>query len=555
MKVAYTKNALDALNAASPCAASLGHDHIGAEHILLSILALPKCSACERLAKLGLSTDELTASMKAMISGESSGVMQKGLLPLTARTRKVLDMAAIEAGKGNAVGTSHLVAAMLREGENAAAQLLFNAGVTVDSFTAAGMQGARGEAGGEDGDEGAEDGGDGLEEPTAARGANGREQKTPTVAMFGRDLSEAARHGLLDPVIGREREIARVIQILSRRSKNNAVLVGEAGVGKTAIAEGLAQAIHRGEVPERMQSKRVVALDMARVVAGTQYRGQFEERLKRIVDETKRAGNIILFLDEIHTLVGAGGAEGAMDAANILKPALARGELQCLGATTVKEYRKSIEKDAALERRFQQVDVEEPSVADTVAILEGVAPKYAEHHAVTFTPAAIRAAAELTARYLPARQLPDKAIDAIDETGARLRMKASGRPRELVEMQEKTDALRGIKDSAVKSGDFDEAARCRDEIKRISAVFSKKLDEWRKTHLETAIEADEPDVAETVASMSGVPVEKMNAATASRLVSMEKTLSSGPPGWARRIWRKCSPTRSTATRRRSWRST
>ena len=268
---------------------------------------------------------------------------------------------------------------------------------------------------------------------------NNQPQEDKALGKYAVNLIEAAKNGRLDPVIGRDDEIRRVLQILSRRTKNNAVLIGEAGVGKTAVVEGLAQAIHRGEVPEKMQSKRVVALDMARVVAGTQYRGQFEERLKKIIDETKRSGNIILFLDEIHTMVGAGGAEGAMDAANILKPALARGELQCVRATTLKEYHKSIEKDAALERRFQSVQVDEPSVADTVEILKGIAPKYSEFHSVSYAADAIRAAVELTARYLPARQLPDKAIDALDETGARLRAGASARPKRLTEMQENID--------------------------------------------------------------------------------------------------------------------
>ncbi|MBQ7234286.1 MAG: ATP-dependent Clp protease ATP-binding subunit, partial [Kiritimatiellae bacterium] len=360
--------------------------------------------------------------------------------------------------------------------------------------------------------------------------ANGKAQKTPTVNAYGRDLTELARQGALDPVIGREKELRRVVQILSRRTKNNAVLIGEAGVGKTAVVEGLAQAIHLGTVPEKMLSKRVVAIDMARVVAGTQYRGQFEERLKRIIDETKRSGNIILFLDEIHTLVGAGGAEGAMDAANILKPALARGELQCVGATTLKEYHKSIEKDAALERRFQSVQVDEPTVEDTVRILKGIAPKYEEHHGVKFGEAAIRAAVSLTARYLPARQLPDKAIDAMDETGARLRMGASARPESIVRRQGEIDSMRGRKDAAVKRGDFDAASQYRDAIKQAAAELQAEIAKWRESHAERIVEATEEDVAATVSSMSGVPVEKMNATTAEKLVGMEKSLSEAVVG-------------------------
>lgn len=527
MNLNLTKHAVDALNAASSCARQLGHDHVGAEHIFLSVLAIPACSAARRLVSLGLSLDDLTASMKAVLSGGDAGVLQRGPLPLTARTKKILEMSAIEAGPGNAVGTAHLVLAMLREGENAAAQLLFNAGVTVDKFLAAGTQG------GEPADaETAADGGSSEDESRRTEGANGKAQKTPTVNAFGRDLTELARQGQLDPVIGRAKELKRIVQILSRRTKNNAVLIGEAGVGKTAVVEGLAQAIHRGEVPERLQAKRVVALDMARLVAGTQYRGQFEERLKKVIDETKRAGNIILFLDEIHTMVGAGGAEGSMDAANILKPALARGELQCVGATTLKEYHKSIEKDAALERRFQSVTVDEPSVADTVEILKGIAPKYEDYHAVTFAPEALRAAVELTARYLPARQLPDKAIDAMDETGARLRAAASARPKRLTEMQEQIDILRGKKDAVVAQGDFDAAAQYREEIRVASAAFQEALKDWRETHAEETISVTENDIAETVSSMSGVPVEKMNATTAEKLLAMEKTLGSVVVGQA-----------------------
>ena len=511
----FSKHAVDALNAASSCARQFGHDHIGAEHVLLSLLAIPACQAAKRLTALGFSLDDLAESMKQMISGNSDGLLQRGQLPLTARTKKILDMAGIEAGPGKVVDTVHLVLAMLREGENAAAQLLFNAGLTVEKFIAAGAAGGtqgEGEVEGEEGNQ------------TSQTGANGKAQKTPTVNAYGRDLTEQARKGQLDPVIGRTKELKRIVQILSRRTKNNAVLIGEAGVGKTAVVEGLAQAIHRGEVPERMQAKRVVALDMARVVAGTQYRGQFEERLKKIIDETKRAGNIILLLDEIHTMVGAGGAEGAMDAANILKPALARGELQCVGATTLKEYHKSIEKDAALERRFQSVQVDEPSVADAVEILKGVAPKYSEYHSVNYAADAIRAAVELTARYLPARQLPDKAIDALDETGARLRAGASARPKKLTEMQEAIDTLRGKKDAVVAAGDFDSAAQYRESLKQAAAEFQAALKKWKETHAEETLEVSEKDIAETVSSMSGVPVEKMNATTAEKLLGMEKAL-------------------------------
>ncbi len=514
----FSKNASDALNASQSCARQIGHDHVGCEHIFMSLLAIPRCQACQRLKLLGLNIEELYESMKTMVSSPSEPMLQRGALPMTARTRKMLQLAEMLAGKGSTVDTVHLVAAMLREGENAAAQLLFNAGVTLEKFMAAGTQGHAPDAA-EPSDGQAQDSVRHNEQP-----ARGKSVKTPTVNAFGRDLTDLARHGKLDPVIGREKELRRIVQILSRRSKNNAVLIGEAGVGKTAVAEALSQAIHRGEVPEKMQNKRVVALDMARVVAGTQYRGQFEERLKKIIDETNRSGDIILFLDEIHTMVGAGGSEGAMDAANILKPALARGELQCIGATTLKEYHKSIEKDAALERRFQPVQVEEPTVADAIDILKGVAPKYEEHHGVRFSQEALKAAVELTARYIPSRQLPDKAIDAIDETGARLRAAASARPADLVKRQQEIDELRAEKDAAVKEGDFDSAARCRDAIKERSSEFAEALAKWRKTHSEEIIQIGESELCETVSSISGVPVEKMNASTAEKLLGMENSL-------------------------------
>ena len=515
-----TKNAISAVNSAESWARQLGHDHIGAEHIFLGILDIPNCQACVRLSTLGFAPQDLSETLKSTLTGGPSSVLQEGKLPISTRLKKIFEMAELEAGKNAEVGTVHLVSAMLREGDNVAAQLLFNVGITIDKFLAAGM--AKGKS--------QEDDDDIPTIPKVAeilgttRGENGKAQKTPTVNAFGRDLTDLARQGKLDPVIGREKELKRVVQILGRRTKNNAVLIGEAGVGKTAVVEGLAQAILRGEVPERLQSKRVVAVDMARVVAGTQYRGQFEERLKRIVDETRRAGNIILFLDEIHTLVGAGGAEGSMDAANILKPALARGELQCVGATTLKEYHKSIEKDAALERRFQSVQVDEPTISDAVAILEGLAPKYEDYHGVKYPEAVLRACVELTARYLPSRQLPDKAIDAMDETGARLRMKSSSRPKRFQELQKNVEHWRTLKDEAVAAGDFDKAAECRMRLQAAGIALEAALGKWRETNKEKVIKVSLADVADTVSSMSGVPVEKMSDATAEMLLGMEKTL-------------------------------
>lgn len=540
----WTKNALDAIKAASECAKQLGHDHVAAEHILLAILAMPECQASRRLVCLGLSLEELSESLRSMISGTQQGVLIKGELPLSARTRRILKFAEIEAQKEAAVGTEHVVAAMLAEGDNPGAQLLFNVGVTLNSFKTAATQTSSKKKqdsddssddedskaeDGEDDDDGADESDDDEQNASGNTGnkknsAKKKDQKTPTLNAFGRDLTLLARNGQLDPVIGRDKEIKRVIQILSRRTKNNAVLIGEAGVGKTAVAEGLAQAIASGNVPEKMQSKRVVALDMARVVAGTQYRGQFEERLKRITDESKRAENVILFLDEIHTMVGAGGAEGAMDAANILKPALARGELQCVGATTLKEYHKSIERDAALERRFQPVQIDEPTIADTIEILKGIASRYEEHHSVKFPLPAIRAAVELTARYLPSRQLPDKAIDAMDETGSRLRMEATKRPKQLLALQEHLADCRKKKDEAVAAGNFDLAAMHRDEATQTAQKLEQALKAWKEKYEDKVIVVSPAHVAETVSSMSGVPIEKMDSTTASKLLSMEKTL-------------------------------
>ncbi len=519
----FTKNATDVLNGAMSCAKQLGHDHVGTEHIFMAMLVLPECQGAKRLVKLGHSLKELYETMRMMVSGDSAPLMQRGELPLSVRTRKVLEIAAAEAGKDAPVGTEHLLIAILREGENAAAQLMFNAGIGVKDVIAAGAQTSSGPADGK-GQPADSQEGEGEDEEGEEDSDDQKESDTPMVNSFGRDLTALARDGKLDPIIGRDKELRRVMQILSRRTKNNAVLIGEAGVGKTAIAEGLALQIASGNVPERMMKKRVVALDMARVVAGTQYRGQFEERLKRIIDETKRAGNIILFLDEIHTMVGAGGAEGAMDAANILKPALARGELQCVGATTMREYHKSIERDAALERRFQSVQVDEPGIADTVDVLKGIAPKYEEHHSVKFSEKALRAAVELTARYLPARQLPDKAIDAIDETGSRLRMAASARPKHLVKLQQALDDLRANKDAAVAANDFDEASRFREKLRKKGEEFADALKAWKEKNEEDVIDVTPDDIAATVSSMSGVPLDKMNATTAEKLLGMEKSL-------------------------------
>ena len=528
MSTQYTPNAERALDGAVAAAHQFNHSYVGTEHILCAILAIPTCEACRRFERLDLDPDQLRLQLETMI-GRGEPVRTIGDLPFTARTKKILDLAKIEAKhlSSDLVGTEHIVLAMLREGESVGAQVLFGHGLTPETFLGAGNDAGSAEAAnGEGGEEGGE-GENADENPLGATKGKGKkaQDKTPALDTFGRDLTAIARKGELDPVIGRKTELQRIVQVLCRRTKNNAVLIGEAGVGKTAVVEGLAQAIAVGDVPERMRDRRVIALDMARVVAGTQYRGQFEERLKQLIEETKRVKNVILFLDEIHTLVGAGGAEGAMDAANILKPALARGELQVVGATTLKEYHKSIEKDAALERRFQSILVNEPSLDDAVAILAGIAPRYEEHHNVKFAPEALRAAVTLTARYLPARLLPDKAIDALDETGSRVRLKTAVRPPDFKADEEAIAEIHAKKDAAVKSSAFEEAARWRDAELAARAELEEKLKTWRAEHSEKTIDVTADDIAATVASISGVPVERMTESTAGKLLNIEKELN------------------------------
>ena len=548
MNIPYTQHAAQALEGAEAAARQFNHAYIGTEHILLSILAIPGCEAYTRFESLGLDPEDLMMQLQQMI-GHGEPVMTQGTLPRTARTRKILELAAIEAKRlrADAVGTDHLVIAMLREGESVGAQILFGHDVTAEKFIAAAKgtpddssapkndddepfpsNPAADVADDEDASDG--DSGDDSTSDTSSPSRKNPKDKTPALNHFGRDLTSLAKKGELDPVIGRKKELERVVQILCRRTKNNAVLIGEAGVGKTAVVEGLAQAIAAGDVPERMRDRRVVSLDMARVVAGTQYRGQFEERLKQLIEETKRVKNVILFLDEIHTLVGAGSAEGTMDAANILKPALARGELQVVGATTLKEYHKSIEKDAALERRFQSVTVDEPSVEDAVEILKGIAPRYEAHHNVSYAPEALRAAVTLTARYLPARLLPDKAIDAIDETGARVRMKTAVRPPEFKEEQESIRQIHARKQAAIESESFDDAARLRDEEVAARKALADKIKAWRAEHAEKKIEVSADDISATVASISGVPVERMTESTAGKLLNIEKELNTSVVG-------------------------
>lgn len=537
MNELYTPYAQQALDGAEAVARHYNHTYIGTEHVLACILKMENCTACKCLKRMGLDNDDLGMELDRII-GRGEAYAVKGALPLTARTRKVLEFAKMEAirAKAEKIGTEHIMLATLREGESVGAQILFGHNVTADTFAKSlSGQSEPAQASGETGNAGqghddASDGdGDdpGLTDTSEGEqdGDGGKKIKTPALNTYGRDLTKAAMNGELDPVIGRKAEIERILQVLSRRTKNNAVLIGEAGVGKTAVVEGLAEAIAAGDAPERMRGKRVIALDMTRVVAGTMYRGQFEERLKQLIEEAKNARNCILFLDEIHTLVGAGGPEGAMDAANILKPSLARGEIQVVGATTLKEYHKSIEKDAALERRFQSVIVNEPSQDDAIEILKGIAPRYEKHHNVKYEPEALSAAVKLTARYLPARLLPDKAIDAIDETGSRTRMKNAVRPPDMKADEEKIAELNLKKQDAANRGVYEEAAKWRDAEKAAKAALKRRLDAWKAEHAEKVLTVTADDIAATVASISGVPVERMSFAAAERLLGMERDLN------------------------------
>ena len=536
MNELYTPYAQQALDGAEAVARHYNHAYIGTEHVLACIFKMENCNACKALATMGLDNDDLAMELDRII-GRGDALMTRGALPLTARTKKVLEFAKIEAVrmKSDKIGTEHIVLAMLREGESVGAQILFGHEVSADSFLKALSGDSTGgseeppqksEPSEETETSGDEEDSDSADEQGGEKdGKDGKKIKTPALNAYGRDLTKAATKGELDPVIGRKTEIERILQVLSRRTKNNAVLIGEAGVGKTAVVEGLAEAIAAGDAPERMRGRRVIALDMARVVAGTMYRGQFEERLKQLIEEAKNSKNCILFLDEIHTLVGAGGAEGAMDAANILKPSLARGEIQVIGATTLKEYHKSIEKDAALERRFQSVTVNEPTQEDTVEILKGIAPRYEKHHNVKYEPEALTAAVRLTARYLPSRLLPDKAIDAIDETGSRVRMKNTVRPPDMKSDEDKIAELNLKKQDAANRGVYEEAARWRDAEKAAKAELRKKLDAWRSEHAEKVVPVTADDIASTVASISGVPVERMSFAAAEKLLGIEKDLN------------------------------
>jgi ATP-dependent Clp protease ATP-binding subunit ClpC len=499
------------------------HEYIGTEHILLGLVKEGSGVAANVLKNLDIDLRKIRLEVEKIVQhGPGGEQVVMGRLPHTPRAKKVIDYSVEEARNlnHNYVGTEHLLLGLLREQEGVAAQVLMNLGLKLEDVREEVLN-LLGHNMPNESESGGGGGGGGASE----RSSSGRSKsKTPALDSFGRDLTELARQGKLDPVIGRANEIERVIQILSRRQKNNPVLLGEAGVGKTAIVEGLAQLVIDQNVPELLRDRRIVVLDLAMMVAGTKYRGQFEERIKAVMNEVRRAKNTILFIDELHTLVGAGGAEGAIDASNVLKPALARGEIQCIGATTLDEYRKYIEKDAALARRFQAIIVNPPSMAETVEILKGLRDRYESHHRVQITDAALKSAVELSERYISGHCLPDKAIDVIDESGARVRLKAMTRPPDLKEIDERIDKLNTEKESAVMEQDFEKAAHLRDQAEKLKKEKDKLTKDWRDKAKEADGIVDEEVIAEVVSKMTGVPLKKVGEDETRRLLNMEAEL-------------------------------
>jgi ATP-dependent Clp protease ATP-binding subunit ClpC len=511
----FTDRARKVMQLANQEAQRFNHEYIGTEHILLGLVKEGSGVAANVLKNLDVDLRKIRLEVEKIVQS-GPDMVTMGKLPQTPRAKKVIEYAIEEARNlnHNYVGTEHLLLGLLREQEGVAAQVLMNLGLKLEDvreevLNLLGHNMATEETGGTGSGE---------------RQANKGKSKTPALDSFGRDLTELARQGKLDPVIGRANEIERVIQVLSRRTKNNPVLLGEAGVGKTAIVEGLAQLIVDTSVPELLRDKRIVVLDLAMMVAGTKYRGQFEERIKAVMNEVRRAKNTILFIDELHTLVGAGGAEGAIDASNVLKPALARGEIQCIGATTLDEYRKYIEKDGALERRFQQIIVNPPSKHETVEILRGLRDRYEAHHRVQITDEALEGAVELSDRYISGRCLPDKAIDVIDEAGARVRLKAMTRPPDLKDLDEQIERLNQEKEAAVAEQDFEKAAHLRDQADKLKKKKETITREWREKSKEIDGVVDEEVVREVVGKMTGVPLTKINKDETARLLTMEDEL-------------------------------
>jgi ATP-dependent Clp protease ATP-binding subunit ClpC len=518
----FTDRARKVMQLANQEAQRFNHEYIGTEHILLGLVKEGSGVAANVLKNLDIDLRKIRLEVEKIVQhGPGGEQVVMGRLPHTPRAKKVIDYSVEEARNlsHNYVGTEHLLLGLLREQEGVAAQVLMNLGLKLEDVREEVLN-LLGHNMPNESESGGGGGGGGNTERSAGRGKS----KTPALDSFGRDLTELARQSKLDPVIGRANEIERVIQILSRRQKNNPVLLGEAGVGKTAIVEGLAQLVVEGNVPELLRDRRIVVLDLAMMVAGTKYRGQFEERIKAVMNEVRRAKNVMLFIDELHTLVGAGGAEGAIDASNVLKPALARGEIQCIGATTLDEYRKYIEKDQALARRFQSIIVNPPSMAETVEILKGLRDRYESHHRVQITDAALKSAVELSERYISGHCLPDKAIDVIDEAGARVRLKAMTRPPDLKEIDESIDKLNAEKEAAVMEQDFEKAAHLRDQAEKLKKKKDQMHKDWRDKSREADGVVDEEVVAEVVSKMTGVPLKKVGEDETRRLLNMEAEL-------------------------------
>src|SRR5215467_6555242 len=512
----FTDRARKVMQLANQEAQRFNHEYIGTEHILLGLVKEGSGVAANVLKNLDIDLRKIRLEVEKIVQA-GPDMVTMGKLPQTPRAKKVIEYSIEEARNlnHNYVGTEHLLLGLLREQEGVAAQVLMNLGLKLEDVReeVLNLLGHNMDSG-----ESSSGGGSSERQPTKGK------SKTPALDSFGRDLTELARQGKLDPVIGRSNEIERVIQVLSRRTKNNPVLLGEAGVGKTAIVEGLAQMIVGGDVPELLRDRRIVVLDLAMMVAGTKYRGQFEERIKAVMNEVRRAKNTILFIDELHTLVGAGGAEGAIDASNVLKPALARGEIQCIGATTLDEYRKYIEKDGALERRFQQIIVNPPSREETVEILRGLRDRYEAHHRVQIKDEALNSAVELSDRYISGRCLPDKAIDVIDESGARVRLKAMTRPPDLKELDAQIEQLNQEKEAAVAEQDFEKAAHLRDQADKLKKKKENITKEWREKAKEIDGVVDEEVIREVVGKMTGVPPTKINKDETARLLTMEDDL-------------------------------
>jgi len=513
----FTDRARKVMQLANQEAQRFNHEYIGTEHILLGLIKEGSGVAANVLKNLDIDLRKIRLEVEKLVQS-GPDMVTMGKLPQTPRAKKVIEYSMEEARNlnHNYVGTEHILLGLLREQEGVAAQVLMNLGLKLEevreevlNLLGHGMEG---------------------EGPERAGGMGGGEtqrsgkSKTPALDSFGRDLSELARQGKLDPVIGREKEIERTMQILSRRTKNNPVLLGEAGVGKTAIVEGFAQQVVAGNVPELLIDRRIVVLDLAMMVAGTKYRGQFEERIKAVMNEVRRAKNTILFIDELHTLVGAGGAEGAIDASNVLKPALSRGEIQCIGATTLDEYRKYIEKDSALDRRFQLVMVDPSTKAETIDILKGLRDRYEQHHHVQITDDAIEAAVELSGRYITGRCLPDKAIDVIDEAGARIHLKSMTRPPDLKEIDEEVEQLNKEKEEAVANQDFEKAARLRDTADKLKTKKRTITKEWREKSRETDGVVDADVISEVVSKITGIPLTRLSTEDSMRLMQMEEDL-------------------------------